>query len=153
MDTGWGYLKLMTNTGSGLMEVKTLSGEKAIFSINFRIYSSEPQQTNIRWTNFATAHFTYLILFTSVCYQAFFFYFLNICHTLLAEISSSRSVMTCLIFMVCVCFSYWAGEEIGTPGSHGLFIPGINLTASWDPADFEMLNKFICESDALIRAK
>lgn len=31
MDTGWGYMKLKTNTGAGLMEVMTLSGKKASF--------------------------------------------------------------------------------------------------------------------------
>lgn len=29
MDTGWGYMKLLTNTGAGSMDIMTLSGKTA----------------------------------------------------------------------------------------------------------------------------
>ncbi|XP_033968666.1 struthiocalcin-1-like isoform X4 [Trematomus bernacchii] len=46
---------------------------------------------------------------------------------------------------------YWIGESFGDPGRCALMIPGRNVTASWDPADCGMQNKFICESDVLVK--
>ncbi|XP_054478103.1 C-type lectin domain family 12 member B-like isoform X2 [Anoplopoma fimbria] len=46
---------------------------------------------------------------------------------------------------------YWLMENLGTPGKCGLMIPGRNLTASWDPADCPMRNRFICASDVLTK--
>ncbi|XP_059195844.1 killer cell lectin-like receptor subfamily F member 1 [Centropristis striata] len=47
---------------------------------------------------------------------------------------------------------YWMMKEQGTPGPCALMIPGRDLTASWDPANCVMRNKFICEIDALIKS-
>ncbi|XP_063735253.1 early activation antigen CD69-like isoform X2 [Eleginops maclovinus] len=47
---------------------------------------------------------------------------------------------------------YWIRESLGQSGCCGLMIPGRNLTASWDPANCVMQNKFICESNVLIRS-
>ncbi|XP_070767884.1 C-type lectin domain family 7 member A-like [Enoplosus armatus] len=46
---------------------------------------------------------------------------------------------------------YWIKEDLGSPGSCALVIPGKIPTASWDPAGCVMQSKFICESEALIR--
>ncbi|XP_041799002.1 natural killer cells antigen CD94-like isoform X2 [Chelmon rostratus] len=48
--------------------------------------------------------------------------------------------------------SYWMTEVLGPTGPCALMIPGRNLTASWDPAKCSMANKFICESDPLIKS-
>ncbi|XP_018555383.1 C-type lectin domain family 4 member A isoform X1 [Lates calcarifer] len=47
---------------------------------------------------------------------------------------------------------YWMMEILGDPGPCALMIPKSQPTASWDPADCRMLNKFVCESEALIRS-
>ncbi|KAF1388324.1 hypothetical protein PFLUV_G00089020 [Perca fluviatilis] len=47
---------------------------------------------------------------------------------------------------------YWLKDQIGDRGPCALLIPGRNSTASWDPADCIMQNKFICERDVLIRS-
>ncbi|KAK5892098.1 hypothetical protein CesoFtcFv8_012512 [Champsocephalus esox] len=46
---------------------------------------------------------------------------------------------------------YWIGESFGDSGRCALMIPGRNVTASWDPANCWMKNKFICESDVLVK--
>ncbi|XP_034067385.1 C-type lectin domain family 4 member G isoform X1 [Gymnodraco acuticeps] len=46
---------------------------------------------------------------------------------------------------------YWIGESFEDVGQCALMIPGRNVTASWDPADCGMKNKFICESDVLVK--
>nr|XP_046254658.1 natural killer cells antigen CD94-like isoform X2 [Scatophagus argus] len=48
--------------------------------------------------------------------------------------------------------SYWIMEDLGTVGPRGLMIPGRKPTASWDPAALDMENKFICETEVLIRS-
>uniref|UniRef100_UPI0037E77161 natural killer cells antigen CD94-like n=1 Tax=Semicossyphus pulcher TaxID=241346 RepID=UPI0037E77161 len=45
---------------------------------------------------------------------------------------------------------YWM--TLGSSGPCGLMIPGKNLTASWDPAQCNFRNKFICESEVLIKS-
>ncbi|XP_038566647.1 C-type lectin domain family 12 member A isoform X2 [Micropterus salmoides] len=47
---------------------------------------------------------------------------------------------------------YWIKEDLGTLGPCALMIPWKNATDSWDPADCEMNNKFICESEVLIKS-
>lgn len=47
---------------------------------------------------------------------------------------------------------YWLKTELSTPGQCALMIPKKDPTASWDPAECKMFNKFICESEALIRS-
>ncbi|XP_029360763.1 asialoglycoprotein receptor 2-like [Echeneis naucrates] len=47
---------------------------------------------------------------------------------------------------------YWMKTVLGDAGPCALMIPNQNSTANWDPAYCGMYNKFICESDALIRA-
>nr|XP_020500184.1 C-type lectin domain family 12 member B-like [Labrus bergylta] len=42
---------------------------------------------------------------------------------------------------------YWT--TLGSSGPCGLMIPQKNLTANWDPATCDFLNKFICECEAL----
>ncbi|KAJ0000565.1 hypothetical protein NQD34_012407 [Periophthalmus magnuspinnatus] len=44
---------------------------------------------------------------------------------------------------------FWMNVSLGTPGPKVLIIPDQNVTQSWDPADNNMQNKFICESKAL----
>ncbi|KAJ4931062.1 hypothetical protein JOQ06_025361 [Pogonophryne albipinna] len=46
---------------------------------------------------------------------------------------------------------YWIGEGFKDTGRCALMIPGMNVTASWDPADCGFKNKFICESDVLVK--
>ncbi|XP_071326255.1 C-type lectin domain family 9 member A isoform X2 [Trachinotus anak] len=48
---------------------------------------------------------------------------------------------------------YWGEEQLADAGPCALMIPKKNPTASWDPANCKMLNKFICESDILTRSK
>lgn len=48
-------------------------------------------------------------------------------------------------------FRFWAWENLGTIGPFGLMIPARNATDSWDPAEQNMFNKFICESVALLK--
>ncbi|XP_034553452.1 C-type lectin domain family 4 member C-like [Notolabrus celidotus] len=45
---------------------------------------------------------------------------------------------------------YWM--TVGSYGPCGLMIPERNLTASWDPAKCNFMNKFICEGEVLIRS-
>ncbi|XP_074540308.1 CD209 antigen-like protein A [Halichoeres trimaculatus] len=45
---------------------------------------------------------------------------------------------------------YWM--TIGSSGPCGLILPQRNLTANWDPAQCHFENKFICESEALIKS-
>ncbi|XP_049901893.1 natural killer cells antigen CD94-like [Epinephelus moara] len=47
---------------------------------------------------------------------------------------------------------FWMLEQIGTPGPCALMIPRSSDTANWDPAESIMQNKFVCESDVLIRS-
>ncbi|XP_041649742.1 C-type lectin domain family 4 member A-like isoform X2 [Cheilinus undulatus] len=46
---------------------------------------------------------------------------------------------------------YWMPGPLGKLGPCALIIPQRNLTANWDPAEEEFLNKFICERQTLIR--
>ncbi|XP_022054848.2 struthiocalcin-1-like [Acanthochromis polyacanthus] len=48
---------------------------------------------------------------------------------------------------------FWIDRQLGTSGIYALMIPGSDPTHSWDPADDMFLNKFICESEVLIRSK
>ncbi|XP_068180573.1 natural killer cells antigen CD94-like [Antennarius striatus] len=48
--------------------------------------------------------------------------------------------------------SYWMEEDIGTVGSNALLIPGRKPTASWDTAEYEMQNKFICKRKVIVRS-
>ncbi|CAL1612214.1 unnamed protein product [Knipowitschia caucasica] len=45
---------------------------------------------------------------------------------------------------------FWMKMDFGKYGPRGLLIPQQNVTESWDPAEGQMLNKFICESKALM---
>ncbi|XP_042346321.1 C-type lectin domain family 4 member A-like [Plectropomus leopardus] len=46
---------------------------------------------------------------------------------------------------------FWAMKPLGTSGLCALIIPERSVTANWEPADCTMENKFVCESDVLIR--
>lgn len=48
-------------------------------------------------------------------------------------------------------FRFWMQENLLTFGPFGLMIPARNATDSWDPAESNMRNKFICESVALLK--
>nr|XP_020480684.1 C-type lectin domain family 7 member A-like isoform X2 [Monopterus albus] len=46
---------------------------------------------------------------------------------------------------------YWMKDTSSVSSLYALMIPGKNITASWDPADSKMQNKFICEDNVLIK--
>lgn len=73
------------------------------------------------------------------------------CSVWLGVLAAAETKLKALIFMSCV-WRYWMKEELGTPGPCALMIPERDPSASWDPADCAMENKFICESEALMRS-
>ena len=77
------------------------------------------------------------------------------CPICLSHLISSVILVVVEVFLTdCVLFcdwSYWiVTEKLGSDGPYALLIPGRHPTASWDKAGF-MYNRFICESDTLIR--
>ncbi|XP_030014439.1 C-type lectin domain family 9 member A-like isoform X2 [Sphaeramia orbicularis] len=47
---------------------------------------------------------------------------------------------------------FWIQEPFGPVGSYALMIPGRPTNASWDKAEGEMWNKFICEQEILLKS-
>lgn len=45
---------------------------------------------------------------------------------------------------------FWIEGGLGASGRCVMMIPQRNATASWDPADCRMENRFICEAEALL---